>query len=297
RPPPPDRVAATSSAVKSCRERRRVAAELLCWSDRAAATTLPEHRRPTRPPSPPAPDPRRRRGHPAPALGGLPRARLLRRRHPRAGGGRGPPGPRSLRPRDPGPRPHALRTRGPGGPERDPLPQPVAPGDHPERQHLSRDRGSRGRAEGRRGAHEAAAARRAGDAGGRAARGPPMNTRCLLDQLLAPGSLRAEFQPVFQVSATRPPVHYLEGLLRGPAGSSVERPEVLFAYARRKRAEVAMDRASLITVLSAARALGDVSIGVNVHATTLAVDLQFLPFLWDVLMETGIEARRLVLEV
>ena len=124
-----------------------------------------------------------------------------------------------------------------------------------------------------------------------------MNTRCLLDQLLAPGSLRAEFQPVFQVSATRPPVHYLEGLLRGPAGSNVERPEVLFAYARRKRAEVAMDRASLITVLSAARALGDVSIGVNVHATTLAVDLQFLPFLWDVLMETGIEARRLVLEV
>jgi EAL domain-containing protein (putative c-di-GMP-specific phosphodiesterase class I) len=124
-----------------------------------------------------------------------------------------------------------------------------------------------------------------------------MSNRCLLDRLLQPGSLRAEFQPVYQVSASGSPVHYVEGLLRGPAGTNVERPEVLFAYARRKRAEVAMDRASLSTVLRAARGFRGISVGVNVHASTLAVDLQFLPFLWDVLLETGIDAERLVLEV
>jgi len=119
----------------------------------------------------------------------------------------------------------------------------------------------------------------------------------LLQLLLQPGSLRADFQPVYQVGESGPHVHYLEGLLRGPAGTSVERPEVLFGYARRKRAEVVMDRASLGTVLEAARGFRDVSVGVNVHATTLAADLQFVPFLEDTLARTGIEAARLVLEV
>jgi EAL domain-containing protein (putative c-di-GMP-specific phosphodiesterase class I) len=122
-------------------------------------------------------------------------------------------------------------------------------------------------------------------------------SRCLLDLLRQPDALRAEFQPVFQVSTPHPPVHYLEGLLRGPAGTNVERPEVLFAYARRKHAEVVMDRASIRTVLEAARAFEGVSIGVNVHAATLAVDLQFVPFIRDALRETGIDAGRLVLEV
>ena len=124
-----------------------------------------------------------------------------------------------------------------------------------------------------------------------------MSRPCLLDVLLQPGSLRAEFQPVYQVSATGSPVHYVEGLLRGPAGSNVERPDVLFSYARRKHAEVALDRASLATVLRAAQRFRDVSVGVNVHAATLAADVHFLPFLWEVLMETGIARERLVLEV
>jgi EAL domain-containing protein (putative c-di-GMP-specific phosphodiesterase class I) len=121
--------------------------------------------------------------------------------------------------------------------------------------------------------------------------------RGLLDVLLEPGALRAEFQPVYHVAGRVAPVHYMEGLLRGPRGTNVERPEVLFSYARRKRAEAEVDRASLRTVLHEARALGESAVGVNIHAATIAVDFDFLDFLAGVLRETGIPAQRLVLEI
>ena len=125
----------------------------------------------------------------------------------------------------------------------------------------------------------------------------PVNRDCLLDRLLMPGALRAEFQPVYQVVGMVSPVHYLEGLLRGPCGTNAERPEVLFSYARRKHAEVALDRAAVRTVLLAAREIHNVSIGINVHAATLACDLDFLPFLGAALSESGIVPERLVLEL
>ncbi len=124
-----------------------------------------------------------------------------------------------------------------------------------------------------------------------------MKADCLLDRLLEPGSLRAEFQPVIDLGLPAAGIHYLEGLVRGPAGSNVERPAVLFSYARRKRAEVEVDRASLVTVLGAARAIHGVSIGVNVHAATLSTDLDFVPFLGDLLAETAIAPERVVLEL
>jgi EAL domain-containing protein (putative c-di-GMP-specific phosphodiesterase class I) len=119
----------------------------------------------------------------------------------------------------------------------------------------------------------------------------------LLEAILRPGSLRAEFQPVVDLSAMNSPSCYWEGLIRGPAGTNVERPDVLFSYARRKRAEVEVDRACLRTVLTAARQLPGVAIGVNVHAATLAADLELLPFLSDVLTETGLKPEDVVLEL
>jgi EAL domain-containing protein (putative c-di-GMP-specific phosphodiesterase class I) len=124
-----------------------------------------------------------------------------------------------------------------------------------------------------------------------------MKRECLLDRLLMPGALRAEFQPIYQVAGIVSPVHYLEGLLRGPRGTNAERPEVLFSYARRKHAEVALDRAAVRTVLLAAREIRNVSLGVNVHAATLSCDLDFLPFLGEALSESGIAPERLVLEL
>ena len=82
-----------------------------------------------------------------------------------------------------------------------------------------------------------------------------------------------------------------------PRGTNAERPEVLFIYARRKHAEVALDRAAVRTVLLAAREIRNVSLGVNVHAATLASDLDFLPFLGDALTESGVAPERVVLEL
>jgi EAL domain-containing protein (putative c-di-GMP-specific phosphodiesterase class I) len=60
---------------------------------------------------------------------------------------------------------------------------------------------------------------------------------------------------------------------------------------------VEVDRASLSTVLAAARGLSGVSVGVNVHAATLSADLDFVPFLGDLLAQTQIAPERVVLEI
>jgi EAL domain-containing protein (putative c-di-GMP-specific phosphodiesterase class I) len=120
--------------------------------------------------------------------------------------------------------------------------------------------------------------------------------KLLIDEILRPGALRAEFQPVVEITNSVLACRYWEGLVRGPRGTNVERPDVLFGYARRKRAELEVDRASLETVLSAARELHG-SVGVNIHAATLSADLELAPFVGDVLSATGIAPERVVLEV
>jgi EAL domain-containing protein (putative c-di-GMP-specific phosphodiesterase class I) len=124
-----------------------------------------------------------------------------------------------------------------------------------------------------------------------------VTTGSLLDLILLPGSLRAEFQPVLETNVGGTPIHYFEGLVRGPLGTNVEQPEVLFGYARRKHAEAEVDRVALRTVLCHAAALPAGSVAVNIHASTLATDLDFLPFLSDVLVESGLTPERLVLEL
>src|SRR6185369_14727535 len=104
-----------------------------------------------------------------------------------------------------------------------------------------------------------------------------MPDRTLMDRIVSPGALTAAFQPVFEVSDGRPRVHYLEALIRGPLGTSVEPPEVLFEYARRKNCSAEVDAACVRAVLFEARALpAAVRIGINVHASTLALDPEFL---------------------
>jgi hypothetical protein len=48
---------------------------------------------------------------------------------------------------------------------------------------------------------------------------------CLLDTLLEPGALSAEFQPVSDLglpaSQLMQSVHYMEGLVRGPRGTNL----------------------------------------------------------------------------
>jgi EAL domain-containing protein (putative c-di-GMP-specific phosphodiesterase class I) len=123
-------------------------------------------------------------------------------------------------------------------------------------------------------------------------------TASLIDRILGPGGLTVRFQPIVRVENGRSRVHGFEGLVRGPAGSTVEPADVLFDYVRRKREEVAVDRACIAAILAAARGLADdVRLSVNVHALTLARDSSFVDFILRHLETHAIEPARLTVEI
>jgi EAL domain-containing protein (putative c-di-GMP-specific phosphodiesterase class I) len=120
----------------------------------------------------------------------------------------------------------------------------------------------------------------------------------LLDTILTPGRLAVVFQPVFEVGTARPHLFALECLIRGPRGTNAERPNVLFEYVRRKRAEAAVDRACVATALADASHLpGEPRLSLNVHASTLGRDPGFPDFLLERAREARIEPRRLIVEI
>jgi EAL domain-containing protein (putative c-di-GMP-specific phosphodiesterase class I) len=120
----------------------------------------------------------------------------------------------------------------------------------------------------------------------------------LLERVLEPGSLSVRFQAVYEVTRAIPACHYIEALIRGPKGTSLESPDILFEYARKKGKEAIVDRACTGAILEAAKALPTaLSLGINVHASTLALDPEYLAFLSSVAAERGIAASRLVIEI
>jgi EAL domain-containing protein (putative c-di-GMP-specific phosphodiesterase class I) len=124
-----------------------------------------------------------------------------------------------------------------------------------------------------------------------------MGQASLVDRILAPGALSARFQPVLDLGADLGGWHYLECLIRGPRGTTVESPDVLFDYARRKNREADVDRACVATILEAARDLPAAArLGMNVHASTIA-DGAFAAFLDRSVKDAGLSAERVVIEV
>jgi EAL domain-containing protein (putative c-di-GMP-specific phosphodiesterase class I) len=122
--------------------------------------------------------------------------------------------------------------------------------------------------------------------------------RCLLDRILERGSLSVHFQPILDMHTRRPQPHYLEALVRGPRGTTVEAPTILFEYARKKSKEAVVDRACVDVILDAAVRLPTyLTLGINVHASTLAMDEGFVSFLASALEARGFAARRLVVEI
>ena len=125
-----------------------------------------------------------------------------------------------------------------------------------------------------------------------------MSEPCLMDRILEPGALSVRFQAVYEVHAHVLLGHYIECLIRGPKGTSAESPEILFEYARKKNREAEVDRRCVSVILAAARTLpGHVRLGLNVHASTLALDPGFVEFLADETRRHGVDADRLVVEI
>ena len=120
----------------------------------------------------------------------------------------------------------------------------------------------------------------------------------LLGRVLEPAALSVRFQPVLGLERGEARTHYVECLIRGPRGLTIEPPEILFDYARRKGREAEVDRACVVTILEAAASLPDAPrLGINVHASTAASDLTFPTFLERAAGEAGIAPSRLVIEV
>ncbi len=120
----------------------------------------------------------------------------------------------------------------------------------------------------------------------------------LLSRILEPGALSAVFQPVFRRRGrTSVAVEYHEALVRGPQGTNLVRPDVLFTYARHKHAELVVDRAALRTVILAGQTLREACLGVNVHLATLASDLEIVSYVGELLAQTGRSPETLVVEI
>jgi EAL domain-containing protein (putative c-di-GMP-specific phosphodiesterase class I) len=122
--------------------------------------------------------------------------------------------------------------------------------------------------------------------------------KSLLDLALHPGALTVRFQPVFEAQGDALRPHYVEALVRGPRGTPVEPADILFEYARRKNRAVDLDRACVHATLAEARALPEgIKVGINIHASTLALDPEFLNVVGDASSLHGIEPGRLIVEV
>jgi EAL domain-containing protein (putative c-di-GMP-specific phosphodiesterase class I) len=95
--------------------------------------------------------------------------------------------------------------------------------------------------------------------------------RSVMERLQGPGAIRIEFQPIVRVHPDGVELYAVEALARGPRGTSVERPEVMFEFARRKGTESAIDMICITEAFEAyTRLPGRPLLSVNVHGATLA---------------------------
>ncbi len=125
-----------------------------------------------------------------------------------------------------------------------------------------------------------------------------MTERCLLDDILAPGGLTVTFQPIFRRRQGGWYICAFEALSRGPRGTNVEDAEVLFEYVRRKGNEAVVDRKCVVNALTTGAQLNDgTRLGVNVHASTLEHDPEFVAFLRCVARKVAFNLSRLTIEI
>lgn len=125
-----------------------------------------------------------------------------------------------------------------------------------------------------------------------------MSEPSALKQILQPGGLTAVYQPFYRVNGSAPKPYGFEALSRGPRGSNFESAKILFDYVRLKREESLVDRACVALGLHGAGPLpAGCTISVNVHASTLGRDHDFVDFLCSTADAAGIDCDRLIIEI
>jgi len=122
--------------------------------------------------------------------------------------------------------------------------------------------------------------------------------RTLFDQLVQPGVITVEFQPILDVRNGHTSLYAFEALARGPVGTSLARPDVLFEYARRKGEESRLDLVVIREVFTAARTLlCEPCISINIHGSTLGNIENFAEKFVTSAEAHGIDPKRLMLEI
>jgi len=117
-----------------------------------------------------------------------------------------------------------------------------------------------------------------------------------LNTILEPGGITPMYQPICFVSGNNAVLTGFECLSRGPKGTNFEPANVLFEYVRLKREEIVVDRACISAALANAPK-GDVRLSVNVHASTLGRDRDFVDFLCDAAAKNGVATTSLTVEI
>jgi EAL domain-containing protein (putative c-di-GMP-specific phosphodiesterase class I) len=122
--------------------------------------------------------------------------------------------------------------------------------------------------------------------------------KTLIDRLQQPGAIRMEFQPIVRVHPDHLELYALEALARGPEGSSVARPDVLFEYARRKGEESAVDLICVAEALAASAVIPRRPLlSINIHGATLANVDHVAERLLEAASAYGIAPGELMLEI
>ncbi|MDH5674071.1 MAG: EAL domain-containing protein [Myxococcales bacterium] len=120
----------------------------------------------------------------------------------------------------------------------------------------------------------------------------------LLETISAPGALRVVLQPIVKITELQPEIVSFECLTRGPMGTNVERPDILFEYVRRKGATAHVDLLCLAGAFEQGLAAAEGRpLSLNVHASTLAARDDFDARLVELLELHEVSPRRATIEI
>jgi EAL domain-containing protein (putative c-di-GMP-specific phosphodiesterase class I) len=120
----------------------------------------------------------------------------------------------------------------------------------------------------------------------------------LLEEILSPNGLSVLVQPIIRVTSSKRTLHGVECLSRGPKNTLFERPDVLFDYVRRKKAELVVDRKVVAMALQACSSIPDsIRVSINVHASSLGRDREFSSYLQQHAANAGIRMSRVTIEI
>ena len=123
-------------------------------------------------------------------------------------------------------------------------------------------------------------------------------TSGFLEQILSPNGITLLVQPIVHVTSQERRVHGVECLSRGPKGTLFERPDILFDYVRRKKAELPVDRKVIELALQACSQIPHpLRVSINVHASSLGRDPNFSIFLQQQAASAGLPISRITIEI